>query len=314
MNPDFPNHTRMRVKPFLAVALLVSALSLQGQPYCGDEGVWLQFLGSGELDLDNDRSAAGYLVWLDNKARLLVDAGSGTALRFDEAGANIADLRAIALTQNTVDHTADLPSLLAGSLRSERELPLPLLGPAGTDTHISVRDLVNRLIGVTGAYPKLADILTFRSPTGYRLRVREVPSTGRRRWAGFRAENMQLSAIPVHHSDIPTLAWRVDIGDHSIVFANDFNNTKDIVGSFSQGVDVIVFSHRLPVGARGELLDFYVTPLKISSIAQQAEPRFIVLGSRGWRTFGRESLTMATIKERYGGTQIYANDLECWGL
>lgn len=305
---------RTYMKTLLLATLIACAMPFHAQPFCGEEGVWIQFLGSGSLDLDNDRSAAGYLVWHDNKARVLVDVGPGTALRFDEAGADIADLQAIILTQNGVDHSADLPSLLAGSARTTRDQPLQLLGPAGTEGHVSVRDLVNRLIGASGAYPRLADILTFRSPTGYRLRVREVPSTGRRRWAGFRAENLLLSAVPVSHGEIPALAWRVDIADYALVFANDFSNNKDIVTGFAENADVIVFSHRLPDGSRGDALNFYVTPSKIGNIAKNANPRFIVLGSRGWRTFGRESQTMDTIKERYDGTQIYANDLECWGL
>ena len=303
-----------RSKQLLVLLLLCNVLVLHGRPYCDDEGVWLQFLGSGELDLDNNRSAAGFVVWQDNKARLLVDAGSGTALRFDEAGANISDLEAIVVTQNEVDHTADLPSLLAGSSRAGRTHPLPLFGPAGSESALSIRELVNRLIGPDGAYPKLADFMTFRSPIGYRLRVKEVPSTGRRRWAGFRAQDMLLSAIPVNHGNSPALAWRVDIADHAIVFANDFNNQKDIVAEFAKGADVIVFSHRLPVGARGESLNYFVTPQQISNIAKRADARFIVLGSRGWRTFGREVQTMDSIEERFTGTQIFANELECWGL
>ena len=47
--------------------------------YCGKEGVWLQILGSGGAELDDRRSSAAYVVWLDGVARLLIDAGPGTS-------------------------------------------------------------------------------------------------------------------------------------------------------------------------------------------------------------------------------------------
>jgi len=57
--------------------------------YCGLEGNWIQILGSGGAELDDRRAGVSYIVWIDGKAKLLVDAGPGTAVRFDEAGAKI---------------------------------------------------------------------------------------------------------------------------------------------------------------------------------------------------------------------------------
>ena len=56
-------------------------------PPCGETGVWIQILGAGGPELDDTQGASSYVVWLDNRARLLVDTAPGASVRFDEIGA-----------------------------------------------------------------------------------------------------------------------------------------------------------------------------------------------------------------------------------
>ena len=297
-----------------AIAFLVSANAQEGARFCGDEGIWLQILGSGDLDLDNDRAAASYIVWIDQQAVLLVDAGAGTALRFDQSNANFADLDAIVLSNIDIRQVSDLPAVLVGSFRSYRERHLTIFGPSGDGDYPSVTEFVQRILGEDGPFPALAPLLTVRSPNGYHLRTREVFAKGVRRWAEFGTERLELSAIPVNHGEIPSLAWRVDIGEHAIVFALALNNLKDRITDFSNGADAIVFTHALPVGTQGAPTEKYLLPRQIGRISANAEARFIVLGGRGWRTIGRENRTMEEVNKYFDGTIIFPDDLECWGL
>ena len=50
---------------------------------CGAKGVAVQVLGSGGPEM-RGRASSSYIVWLDGKARVLVDSGGGSALRFGE--------------------------------------------------------------------------------------------------------------------------------------------------------------------------------------------------------------------------------------
>ena len=143
---------RFLVTVFMLLPMVSSA---QDVAYCGDEGVWLQILGSGGSDITDQRSAASYVVWNGEHARLMVDTGSGSALRFDEAGADFADLDAIVFTRLQAYNTVDLPSLLEGSLRTGRERVLPVLGPADPNGE-STSAFIERLIGADGAYPYLS--------------------------------------------------------------------------------------------------------------------------------------------------------------
>ena len=297
----------------LAFASAIPAVA-QDEGYCGDEGVWLQILGSGGSELTDQRSTASYLVWVDDTARLMVDAGSGAALRFDETGADMAGLDAIVFTHLGAATTADLPALLEGSIDAGRKELLPVFGPSGNDRRPAIGDFVERLIGEGGAYSELAAFLTFRNVAGYKLSVREVQATGQRRWSRFSSDDLKLSAIPVHHGGIPALAWRVEVGEFVIVFAGSFSNQKDRVADFAKGADALVVSHAAPEAARGELREYHAIPSQLGRIAARAEARILVLGNRTSRTLGRESLSREAIEQHFTGPLVFANELECWGL
>lgn len=282
--------------------------------YCNEVGVRLEVLGSGELSFDTTRAAGSYLVWNNDKARVLVNAGAGTYLRYKYSGADFNDLMAIVITQTGVEQTADLPSMLTASLRSDRNEPLPIYGPDGNDMYPSITQLFSKLASNEGVYPELRSFLSHSSPAGFRVRVRDVSPPARKHWSGFANNEVRLSAIRVQSGDIPSLAWRVDIGETAIVFAGEFSNQRDVVADFAKGANALVVSHRLPTGARGLPLDFYVTPEEIGRIAAKAEVQHILLGSRGWRTFGRENATQETIATAFSGHQLYANEEECWGF
>ena len=303
-----------RAVPLVVTALGLSTVHAAEESFCGPEGVWVQILGSGGLDLDNQRAAPSYLVWVDDKARLMVDAGSGAALRFDESGAEFKDLDALVFTHLHADRTGDFVSLIGGSRGLDRERPVPVLGPTGNESHISVTTFVERLIGPDGAYPHLADFLTFRSEDGYKVSVREVPATGNRTWSRFNNRELKLSAIPVHHAEVPALAWRVEIGGYKIVFAGDFNNLKNVVAKFAADADALIVTHALPEGARGAPREAHNVPSQIGRIAAAANARILILGGRTKRTYGVETQTTAAIEESFEGSLIFGGELECWGL
>lgn len=305
-----------RLKPLLAAALLLAgggAAAAEG-PFCGTEGVWIQILGAGGPELDDTQAGSSYLVWIDNKARLLIDTGPGSSVNFDRAGADFADLDAIAYTHLHADHSSDFPAYVKGSYFAERDRPLPVLGPTGNDEFPDIETFVTRMIGPEGAYPYLADFLTYKSSGGYKINPRKVPSTGRRRWARFNSDHFRLASIPVNHGSVPAIAWRVEIDDYKIVFSGDFNNGKNVMPEFAEGADALIVSHAIPQGTRGAAAELHATPEQLARIAETADVRMLILSHRMNRTRGRESQSREAIEAIYSGPLIFANDMECWGL
>ena len=95
--------------------LLLITLCITSQTGLGDPcklPTRLQVLGSGGPELQDQRASASYLVWIENKPTVLVDMGGGSALRFGQAGANLADLQVILFTHLHVDHVVDFAALV----------------------------------------------------------------------------------------------------------------------------------------------------------------------------------------------------------
>lgn len=291
-----------------------AAAQQDATPFCGNEGVWIQILGAGGPELDDGQASASYLLFIDNRSRLLVDTGPGAAAAFDRAGGKFADLDAIVFTHLHADHTADFPAFVAGSAFAGRDRLLPVLGPTGDGPFPDTVTFVERLVGAEGAFAYLADFLTFRSSGGYKLSPRNISAVGRERRGGLGSPNFQLAAIPVHHGGVPALAWRVDVDGQSVVFTGDFSDQKNVIAGFAKGADALVIHHSVPDNVRGTLADLFVTPTQIGRIAAAAGVRMVILGHRMNRTRGLESLTRQAIEQHYDGSLIFANDLECWGL
>lgn len=303
------------MRKFLASLFMLAATlaAAQDVPYCGADGVWLHILGSGGAELTDQRSSASYLVWIDDKARVMVDVGSGAALRFDEAGAKFTDLDAVVFTRLRAYNTVDFPSLLEGSLKAGRTRPLPVFGPAVPDGE-STTAFIDRLIGPNGSYGYLSRFLTVDSPGGYRVAVRDVRASGTRRWSEFGTDNVKLQAIPVHHGGLPALAWRVEADDFAIVFAGGFSNQKGTIAKFAADADALIVHHAISEPARGRIRELYATPSELARIATAAGVRMLVLGHRTGRTLGMETINRNAIREHYQGPLIFADELECWGL
>ena len=93
---------------------------------CGLHGVAVQVLGSGGPEMQDKRASSSYLVWEDGRARVLVDIGGGSGLRFGESGATMSQLDVILFSHFHVDHSGDFPVLIKSSWFEDRKRPLPV--------------------------------------------------------------------------------------------------------------------------------------------------------------------------------------------
>ena len=98
---------------------------------CDTNRVKLQMLGTGGPELVGDRASSGYLIWLDDKARVIVDSGAGTVQRFKQSGAKFKDVELMLFTHFHVDHSADFPAYIKGSYFTDRTQDLMVIGPSG---------------------------------------------------------------------------------------------------------------------------------------------------------------------------------------
>src|SRR6202020_3635530 len=95
------------------------ALQVRAHP-CGATGLAVQVLGSGGPEMQDKRASTSFLIWDCGKARVIVDAGGGSALRFGESGAQISQLDVFLFSHFHIDHSGDFPALVFSSWFGDR--------------------------------------------------------------------------------------------------------------------------------------------------------------------------------------------------
>lgn len=278
---------------------------------CPSSGVQLQVLGSGGPIPDDDRASAGYLVWVEGRARLLVDAGGGVFQRFGAAGASLETLDAIAITHVHADHSADLAALLKGGYFAERKRPLPIIGPTGNDSFPAMDDFLRALLDdQRGAYRYLSPYLDgaagwFRTPVTLAQHDSSEPERV------LSSDGLELRAVGVKHGRVPALGYLVEVGGARIGFGGDQGQGNDDFQRMVRGVDLLVMHHAVPEGARG-LRHLHAAPSQIGALAAASGARQLVLSHHMQRALNDLDGSLARIEAAYDGPVRVANDLDCF--
>jgi ribonuclease BN (tRNA processing enzyme) len=302
-----------RLFSFALFLVFVNGLSssiARGQS-CGAQGVAVQVLGSGGPELQDKRASSSYLIWQNGKPRVLVDAGGGSALRFGESGAQMADVDVILFTHFHVDHSGDFAALIKSSWFEDRSHPLPIYGPQGNDFMPSTVQFVSDFFSDKGVYGYLSELFVPGEQGSYKLQPHSVAATSRPSVA-FRSADLTASSVRVIHGGIPALAWRVELVGQRIVFSGDTDGNDPALPKLAAEADIFVAHNAVPEGATGVERNLHMPPSVIGQIAAEAHVKHLVLSHRMLRTLGKETQTQAEIRKHYSGSLDFANDLDCF--
>jgi ribonuclease BN (tRNA processing enzyme) len=296
---------------FATLQFMCGASPLAAQS-CGSTGLAVQVLGSGGPEFQDKRASTSYLVWDHGKARVILDAGGGSALRFGESGAQMSQVDVFLFSHFHVDHSSDFPALIFSSWFEERNRPLPVYGPPGNDIMPSTTEFVHDLFSDPhGAYRYLSDLVDPKVQESYKLQPHNVVA-GSTPVLVFQNADLALYAVRVIHGPFPTLAWRVEIGGKRIVFSGDTNGEGDGLTRLASNADLFVAHNAVPEGATGLERRLHMPPSVIGVIAADAHVKQLVLSHRMLRTLGNETETEAEIRRHFSGQILFANDLDCF--
>ena len=276
---------------------------------CGsDGGVAVQVLGSGGPIADDARASTGYIVWIDGKARALIDAGGGTFLRFAQSGARFEDLDFIGLSHLHADHSADFPAIIKSANFSPRTRSLSVGGPDGGGVFPGLESYLQATLGEEGAYAYLGDFLkgTSNKPM---LTPREVPRD--ETTFVYTSENLNIDAMHVPHGPVPAVAFRVRVEEETIVFATDQNGGNPAFPEFAQDAAILVMHMVVPEDATGVARRLHAPPSLVGEIAARANARKLVLSHFMARSLADLDGNVELVKQRFDGEVVVAEDLAC---
>lgn len=303
------------MRRLLALALALCS-PLPALAACPSEGVHVQVLGSGGPAPDvGARASSGYLVWVDGKARVLIDAGGGTFLRFAEAGARLMDLEAIALTHLHTDHASELAAFMKAGYFIPRKRPLWLGGPdeggrggrhfPGLAAH--VRALFD---GQTGAFRYLSGHLEAGSGD-FPLEVTPLPAKKGARGVLYDRGGLKIESVGVEHGPVPAVGYRVTVGGKRFVFSGDQNGDNPAFAELARGADVLVVTHAIPEEAPARAKALHMTPSQIGRLAGSAKVGRLVLSHFMRRSLARLDVSEGQVRAHYSGPVVRAADLMC---
>jgi ribonuclease BN (tRNA processing enzyme) len=285
----------------LALAI-PSAASAQS---CAAGPVVVQILGSGGPAINRERASAGYLLWVDGQAKLLLDIGGGTYLRFGQSQAKLSDLAMVAISHLHPDHVSDLPALLWLSQQTRKET-LPIFGPSGNNVAPDFRTFLGRLFDEkTGAFQVLGATLGAAQGNGVRLDVGTVDATKAEPSTVFAGQDLTVTALGIPHGNIPTLAYRVQTRGVAVVFSSDQNGTDPKFVPFAKGANVLIMHLAIAAGATSPL---HAAPAVVGRIAQDAGIGRLIVSHIG--QFDLDT-AISELKKSYAGPLTVGADLQC---
>lgn len=281
---------------------------------CAEQNVSLQVLGSGGPELDDGRASTSYLIWHNNQARVLVDAGPGSSVNFGLSNAQFADLDVILLSHLHVDHSSDLPAYIKGAYFSNRQRILPIYGPDKNTLMPSTTEFVERLFGIQGVYPYLSDSLHVpedvpHDTDNFTLHAHDVPLTHDTVVVHRLSANLAVNAMAVHHGPVAALAWRVNLAGCVISFSGDMSNQWHKLAKFAKDADFLVMHNAVPEQTNAIARNLHMPPSEIGKIARQAQVKQLLLSHFMNRTNNLQSQTVAIIQQHYIGKISLAEDL-----
>jgi ribonuclease BN (tRNA processing enzyme) len=295
----------------LLLALTVSSgATAQGAmpQVCAGNPVAVQILGSGGPAFNAQRASASYLLWVGPQAKVLVDIGGGAHLRFSQAGAKLADLAMVGISHLHPDHTSDLPALMWASNRVRRE-PLPIVGPSGNNVAPDFKTFLARLFDEkTGAFQVLGSTLGAEQPGVERPRIEStvVDTSKTEPTKVLDRDGITVTAQRIPHGNLPTLAYRVQTRDKSVVFSSDQNGSDPKFVDFAKGADVLVM--HMAIAANAPPSPLHASPGVVGRVAQEAQAKRLILSHIG--QFDLEA-AVADVKKSFTGALTVGADLQC---
>lgn len=299
----------------MSVVLLISRIGHAAVPLatssCGAKGIAVQVLGSGGPEM-RGRASASYLVWVDGKARVLIDSGGGSALRFGESSARVADIDVALFSHFHSDHSADFPVLVKSSHfeANPRKRLLAVYGPIGSALMPSTTEFLagffNEKTGVFRYLGAAGNEKTYDfEPHDVKLEPSEIQTV-------FDKDGLRISATTVIHAKIPSLAYLVEVQGKKIAFSGDGNGNNGNLQKIALGADMLIAHLAIDDSFHFGERSLHAPPGLIGEIADEAKVKQVVLAHRRPETLGKETALQSVIAKKYKGPVAFADDLGCF--
>jgi ribonuclease BN (tRNA processing enzyme) len=216
------------------------------------------------------KAGSSYILLIDGKPRILLDAGPGAFVRIGELHIDLRQVDIVLLTHLRIDHSADLAAFFnARALISDGAIKYRVFGPDGAGLFPKTSRFVDLQVGDNGAFPYQK---TFGARETFSVRDLVIGlNTG---VTEILDENgLIVEEIATHHGDCPSVAYRITYHGESVVFSGDMDASaiSNLV-QLAKGPDLLVFNCAVldPSDSPSQLYELHTPPKKIGEAAKQS--------------------------------------------
>jgi ribonuclease BN (tRNA processing enzyme) len=121
----------------------------------------------------------------------------------------------------------------------------------------------------------------------------------------FDQQGVTMTALGIPHGNIPTLAYRIQTRNASIVFSSDQTGTNPKFVDFARGANVLIMHLAIAMGATSSL---HAPPAVVGRVAQEARVGRLIISHIG--QFDLDT-AITDLKKVYTGPLTVGADLQC---
>lgn len=259
-------------------------------------------LGSGGPVATDRRVSAGYLILIDGKASILMDAGGGVHARLGASGANIKDLEMVLLSHLHIDHTGDLDATIKTlffqnrGMNPPRTAPIHFFGPdAPLPGTLNVPppsfDFDSTSHFIAGQYAKdtgLLRYLHFFSKVicncQFNFTSTDIPYIAHPVKTVYDNNGIIIKAVGITHGPVPSVAYRIEYQGKSLVYTGDTTSlTPDRseidsnLVELAQDADLLIYDTAILDNTEAPFIALHTRPTDIGKVAAMANVNHLVL-------------------------------------
>jgi ribonuclease BN (tRNA processing enzyme) len=254
------------------------------------------------------RAGASYIVLVEGKPRILVDAGPGAFLRIGELNLDLESVDTILLTHLHIDHSADLAAFFnARALTSEGPIVYRVFGPDEAGLFPKTSRFVDLLVGDRGAFEYQK---TFGARETFTVRDLAI-SLDSARTKIVDEDGLVVEEIATHHGDCPSVAYRISYKSAVVVFSGDMDaSALPNLVRLAKDADLLIFNCAVldPPASPSQLYDLHTPPKKIGEAARASEVKSLLLSHLAPDVEAQEAAVRKSIRASYAGPVAFASD------
>ncbi len=254
------------------------------------------------------RAGSSYILVVEGRPRILVDAGPGAFVRIGELHLDLGKVDTVLLTHPHIDHSGDLAAFFnARALTSDGPIVYRVFGPDGAGLFPKTSRFVDLLVGGDGAFAYQKTFGARETFTGRDLAI----SLDSARTKIVDEDGLVVEEIATHHGDCPSVAYRISYKSVVVVFSGDMDaSALTNLVQLAKNADLLIFNCAVldPPGSPPQLYDLHTPPKKIGEAARESGVKSLLLSHLAPDVEGQEDAVRKSIRASFAGPVEFASD------